>query len=146
MVAIMDAIAAAEEQIVTAVTQDDPVDAAAVMEERASAPENHPHLGLLFPLVRAAWRRHDTSASESLTAGPVGSSGDEHRSAKSAGPANGRQTVGGATFGRPSRRFRRRLVDQTSQPWAAARPLSRKPFAPLTPPLMCPIWRAWDTS
>lgn len=25
-----------------------------------------------------------------------------------------------------------KLVDQTSQPWAAARPLSRKPFAPLT--------------
>ena len=46
--AIVDAIAADERQIVTAVTQDDPVDAVAALWERTSAPENHPHLRLLF--------------------------------------------------------------------------------------------------
>ena len=48
VVAIVESIAADEHRIVTAVTQDDPVEATAALWERTSAPGNHPHLRLLF--------------------------------------------------------------------------------------------------
>jgi AcrR family transcriptional regulator len=46
--AIVDSIAADEHRIVTAATQDDPLEAVAALWERTSAPANHPHLRLLF--------------------------------------------------------------------------------------------------
>lgn len=45
---IVDAVAADEHRIVSDVAQDDPNDAVAALWGRASAPENRPHLRLLF--------------------------------------------------------------------------------------------------